>query len=128
MPDANFQPGETFSIHFVWQIPDGDFVRAVFTAEVEALDAQLDRYLLRLTGLRAGRQEDSRGEVRKKEELSRDYWAMVGALIGKRVYLAYEVDDGRPIRLRLDTLTQQHSFFTRLDKAADSEQEGGDTR
>lgn len=128
MPDANFQPGETFSIHFVWQIPDGDFVRAVFTAEVEALDAQLDRYLLRLKGLRAGRQEDSRGKVRKKEELSRDYWAMVGALIGKRVYLAYEVDDGRPIRLRLDTLTQEHSFFTRLDKAADSEQEGGDTR
>jgi hypothetical protein len=41
---------------------------------------------------------------------------MVGELIGKRVYLAFEVDDGRPIRLRLDTLTQEHSFFTRLDE------------
>lgn len=115
MFEAEYRPGDTFPIQFVWQLPDGDFVRAVFDAEVLALDSQLDRYLLRLTGLRAGRQEDARGEMRPKESYSRTYWAMVGALIGKRVYLAYEVQDGRPIRLRLDTLTQDHAFFTRLD-------------
>lgn len=115
MPVANHDVGESFPIQFVWQLPDGDFVRAVFGASVLALDAQLDRYLLKLEDLEAGRQERSNGEARSKDEFSRPYWAMVGALIGKRVYLAYEVDDGRPIRLRLDTLTQEHSFFTRLD-------------
>ncbi|HZD11240.1 MAG TPA: hypothetical protein VE553_07845 [Candidatus Binatia bacterium] len=115
MPIANYQRGEEFPVQFVWQLPDGDYVRAIFRAQVLALDSRLDRYLLRLAELEAGRQEDSAGKARAKDELSREYWAMVGALTGKRVYLAYEVDDGRPIRLRLDTLTQEHSFFTRLD-------------
>lgn len=115
MPEATYAPGDTFAVQFVWQLPDGDFIRAIFESRVEALDEQLDRYLLRLTGLRAGRQENERGEPRAKEEFSTEYWRMVGSLIDKRVYLAYEVQDGRPIRLRLDTLTQEHSFFTRLD-------------
>lgn len=115
MPDANYQPGESFPLQFVWELPDGDFVRAVFTAEVLAHDLTLDRYLLRLSELKAGRQETPTGEMRPRDDMSRDYWAMVGALIGKRVYLAFEVDDGRPLKLRLDTLTQEHSFFTRLD-------------
>lgn len=116
MPVANYEPGESFAIQFVWQLPDGDFIRAIFEAEVEAHDFQLDRYLLRLADLKAGRQEDERGEMRPRDELSKQYWAMVGELIGKRVYLAFEVDDGRPLRLRLDTLTQEHHFFTRLDE------------
>lgn len=115
MPIANYEPGEAFPVHFVWELPDGDYVRAIFEAEVEELDFSLDRYLLRLRDLKAGRQETPSGEMRPKEELSRPYWAMVGALIGKRVHLAFEVDDGRPIKLRLDTLTQEHRFFTRLD-------------
>lgn len=115
MPVANYDIGEAFAVQFVWQLPDGDFVRAIFRARVEALDKGLDRYLLRLEDLEAGRQEQPDGETRAKEALAKEYWGMVGALIGKRVYLAYEVDDGRPIRLRLDTLTQEHSFFTRLE-------------
>ena len=118
MPDANYQPGESFPIQFVWELPDGDYVRAIFRAEVEKLDFSLDRYLVRLAELEAGRQENEAGEMRPKEQLSRAYWRMVGELVGKRVYLAYEVDDGRPIKLRLDTLTQEHSFFTRLDDDA----------
>lgn len=116
MPVANHQPGDQFDIQFVWQLPDGDFIRAIFSMQVLALDEQLDRYLLQIGELKAGRQEDPTGEMRPVEALSKEYWAMVGALVGKRVYLAYEVDDGRPIRLRLDTLTLEHSFFTRLDE------------
>lgn len=116
MPVANYQPGESFPIQFVWELPDGDYVRAIFEAEVEAHDFTLDRYLLRLAALKAGRQETPTGEMRPKEELSGTYWRMVGDLVGKRVYLAFEVDDGRPLKLRLDTLTQVHSFFTRLDE------------
>jgi len=115
MPVANFQPGDHFPIQFVWQLPNGDYIRAIFRANVLELDARLDRYLLKLEKLQAGRQESSSGAQRPKEMLSYKYWRMVGDLIGKRVYLAYEVEDGRPIRLRLDTLTQEHSFFTRLD-------------
>ncbi len=116
MPDANFQPGDSFPLHFVWQLPEGDFVRAVFRAEVIAHDLSLDRYLLRLAELLAGRQESPQGKVRAREEWALPYWQMVTDLIDKKVYLAFEVDDGRPIRLRLDTLTQEHRFFTRLDK------------
>ena len=112
---ANYQPGDAFPVHFVWELPDGDYVRAIFEAEVEKLDFRLDRYLLRLRDLKAGRQETPSGEMRPKEELSLNYWAMVRDLIGKRVHLAFEADDGRPIKLRLDTLTQEHRFFTRLD-------------
>lgn len=119
MPVNNYSPGEQFPVQFVWQIPDGDFIRAIFEAEVLELDFRLDRYLLRLKELKAGRQELPTGEMRGKEELSRDFWAMVGDLLGRRVYLAFEVDDGRPIRLRLDTLTLEHSFFTRLDDRPD---------
>ena len=99
----------------MWQLPDGDFVRAIFEAEVLALDASLDRYLLLLKRLMAGRQERSDGEARPASELSRPYWEMVAGVVGKRVYLAYEVEDGRPIRLRLTTLTGEHTLFSRLD-------------
>ena len=115
MPVANYEPGESFSLHFVWQLPDGDFVRAVLRAEVLAHDLSLDRYLLRLAELLAGRQESPTGEWRPREGWALPYWQMVTALINKKVYLAFEVDDGRPIRLRLDTLTQENRFFTRLD-------------
>lgn len=115
MIEARYNVGDSFPIHFVWQLPDGDFVRAVYRAEVLAHDLSLDRYLLRLAEMLAGRQETPQGEMRPKEAMALPYWKMVAALIGKRVYLAFEVDDGRPIRLRLDTLTQEHRFFTRLD-------------
>jgi len=93
---------------------------------VLAHDLSLDRYLLRLAELLSGRQETPQGEMRPKEELALPYWKMVTALIGKRVYLAFEVDDGRPILLRLDTLTQEHRFFTRLDDepAPDQDEQG----
>ena len=112
---ARYSPGESFPLHFVWQLPDGDYVRAVFRTEVLAHDLSLDRYLLRLTELIVGRQESPSGDMRPKEEMALPYWKMVMALLGKRVYLAFEVDDGRPILLRLDTLTLEHRFFTRLD-------------
>lgn len=118
MIEAHYAVGDSFPIHFVWQLPDGDYVRAVFRAEVLAHDLSLDRYLLRLAELVAGRQETPQGEMRPKDEMARPYWKMVTALVGKRVYLAFEVDDGRPILLRLDTLTQEHRFFTRLDDEA----------
>ena len=120
MPDHNYERGDSFPVQFVWQIPDGDFIRAIFEAQVLALDFRLDRYRLRLTGLKAGRQEAPSGAMRARNELSREYWAMVGRLVGREILLAFEVDDGRPVRLRLDTLTLEHSFFTRLDGEADS--------
>jgi hypothetical protein len=118
MPEANHQPGEAFIVQFVWQIPDGDFIRALFVAEVLARDERLDRYRLRLREWKAGRQETPAGAPRPAEEAAKDYWAMVQRLTGRQIYLAYEVEDGWPIRLRLDTLTGEHTFFSRLDDAA----------
>ena len=51
MPDANHTTGDTFPIQFVWQLPDGDFLRAVFAAHVEALRVEAARRLLETTDL-----------------------------------------------------------------------------
>jgi hypothetical protein len=115
MTQPTYQPGRTFSLQLVWQLPDGDFLRAIFEAEVLALDPSLDRYLLRLQRLVAGRQEAPDGTPRAEAELSSDYWPLVGRIIGKKIHIAYEAADGRPLRLRLATLTGEHTFFTRLD-------------
>lgn len=115
MPAANHRPGENITVQFVWQLPDGDFIRALFTAEVLALDERLDRYLIQLQKWEAGRQESPAGDPRPAAEAAKEYWALVQSLTGRRLYLAYEVEDGRPLRLRLDTLTGEHTFFTRLE-------------
>ena len=115
MTQPTYQPGQSFSIQLVWQVPEGDFLRAILEVEVLALDPMLDRYLLRLQRLVAGRQETPEGIARPEAELSKEYWALVGRIIGKKIHLAYEADDGRPLRLRFATLTGEHTLFSRLD-------------
>lgn len=113
---AQYQRGDDFPLQLIWQLPDGDYLRAVFRARVTDHDHPLDRYIVRLEALVAGRQEASDGRTRSTEALSRDYWARVGAIIGRRIHLAYEAADGRPLQLRLATLTGDHTFFFRLDE------------
>jgi hypothetical protein len=49
------------------------------------------------------------------KESSPSYWQLVAELVGRRISLSYEAGDGRPLWLRLETLTGEHSFFSRLD-------------
>jgi hypothetical protein len=79
----------------------------VFTAVVLELQPAADKYVVRLGELMAGRQESATGEMRSPEALTRAYWQLVGRLQRRRVTLAYESDDGRPLHLRLATLTRQ---------------------
>jgi hypothetical protein len=116
MPDANFEVGQSFNVQFVWQIPAGDFLRAIFKADVLTLDSVSGKYVVLLEEFLAGRQEDAHGEMRPGEEVTREYWAMVAELAGRRISLAYEADDGRPLWLRLETLTGEHNFFSRLNE------------
>jgi hypothetical protein len=116
MPDANFEEGQSFRVQFVWQIPAGDFLRAIFKVDVLTLDPVSGKYIVLLEKLLAGRQEDKDGEMRSIEEVTREYWAMVAGLTGRRISLAYEADDGRPLWLRLETLTGEHNFFSRLNE------------
>ncbi len=115
MIEAQHNAGDSFTVQLVWRLPDDDFIRALFEARVLALDAGLDRYLLRLERLVAGRQEMPDGRPRQMESLEGEYWQLVLGLVGKKIYLAYEVEDGRPLLLRLVTLTGEHTFFSRLD-------------
>jgi hypothetical protein len=108
--------GDTMRVHFVWRQPEGDFLRAVFEAEVLHLDATSEKYVLRLIRLAAARQESPDGEGRGRDSLSREDWARVVELVGKRITLAYEVQDGRPLWLRWSTLTGEHNFFRRLNE------------
>lgn len=115
MTEPQYGVGETFSVQFVWRIPDGDFLRAVFEAEVLYLDEAVGKYVLKLGKFTAARQEEADGSTKAVEELHREYWTLVAALSGRSISLAFEADDTRPLWLRLETLTGEHDFFTRLD-------------
>jgi hypothetical protein len=114
MPVANYEIGQSFDVQFAWKIPNGDYVRAVFRAAVEDLVPRADKYVVTLTELVAGRQESSEGEMRQAEERSAEYWLLVGQIVGRKVTLAFEADDGRALHLRLATLTGEHDFFNRF--------------
>lgn len=116
MPEANYQVGEIFRVQFVWRIPNGDFLRAIFTAEVLLQDDVSDKYVVRLLEFVSGRQEAPDGSARPLENVARDYWALVNQLEGRKISLAFEADDGRPLWLRLETLTGEHNFFRRLNE------------
>jgi hypothetical protein len=116
MPTANYQKGESFSVQFVWRLPSEDYIRAVFAADVVDIVPAADKYIVRLRELVAGRQESTSGEMRPVAALTQEYWALVGRLQGRRVTIAFESDDGRPLHLRLETLTGEHNFFFRFDK------------
>ncbi len=102
-------------MQFVWKLPDGDFIRAVFRAVVLDTIPAADKYLVRLEELLAGRQETKDGNMRPKEEMTLPYWVMVREIIGNQVSLAYESADGRPLHMRLSTLTGEHDFFSRYN-------------
>ena len=123
MIHANHQIGEHFNIQFVWQLPNkedfsskGDFIRVIMKADVLDTDPTADKYIVRLSELVAGRQESAHGEPRQPAELTKEYWAMVGRIVGTKIIIAYEAEDGRPLHLRLATLTGEHTFFHRFEE------------
>ena len=116
MPEAHFEVGEFFRTQFVWRLPSRDFLRAIFEVEILQVDQLSEKYVVKLGKFSAGRQETSEGEIRSIEETNKDYWAMVDALSGKMVSLAFEADDGRTLWLRFETLTGEHNFFHRLNR------------
>jgi hypothetical protein len=117
MPEAHHQVGETFVLQFAWHLPDGDYIRAVFPAEVLDHVPAADKYVVRLGDLQAGRQEDADGVLRPTEAFSKEYWALVGGLAGRKMTIAYEADDGHAVHLRLATLTGEHNYFSRYEDA-----------
>jgi hypothetical protein len=117
MPQAGHKVGESFPVQFAWRLPDGDYIRAVFQAEVLEMVPAADKYIVRLNELIAGRQESAEGEMRPPEAFSQHYWALVGRIVGNKVTIAYEVEDGRALHMRLATLTGEHNFFTRFAEA-----------
>jgi hypothetical protein len=116
MPAPHYQKGDSFPVQFVWRLPDGDTIRALFTVEVLALVPAADKYIVRLQELTAGRQESADGVTRPVADLTREYWQLVGRLQDRRITIAFEAVDGRPLHLRLATLTGEHDFFFRFDK------------
>ncbi|MCA9977439.1 MAG: hypothetical protein KC413_16890 [Anaerolineales bacterium] len=120
MSTANYNIGETFAAQFAWRLPDGDYLRAVFEAEILDLVPPAEKYVVRLNKLIAGRQEDENGRLRPTETFTKEYWALVGKLIGRKITVAYEIDDGRALHMRLETLTGEHNYFYRYSMAEDT--------
>lgn len=117
MPIAHVEVGESFPLQFAWHLPSGDYIRAVFDAEVLGLVPEADKYIVRLNKLLAGRQEDSEGELVPADAFSQEYWSLVDGLSGRKITIAYEADDSRAIHMRLATLTGEHNFFSRYEDA-----------
>lgn len=117
------QIGDTFLIQFVWTLPDGDFIRALFKAEVLDIIEAAEKYMVCLTELAVGSQETSEGHGRDKEEFNKPYWKLVVNCIGQRVTVAWEAADGRPLHMRLATLTGEHDFFSRYQHNQDQQQD-----
>lgn len=116
MTEASYDVGENFRVHFVWKLPSEDYLRAIYEVEVLHLDGISNKYVIRLTDFLAGRQESTEGEMRRLEEISREYWSLAADLEGRKISIAYEADDGRPLWLRLETLAGEHNFFRRLNE------------
>ncbi len=117
MPEAHHQPGQSFSLQFAWRLPEGEYLRAIFQADVLDLVPGADKYIIRLARFLAGREDDAEGQVKPLDELAGKYWDLVRGLAGRTITIAYEADDGRPLYLRLATLTGEHNFFTRYEDA-----------
>jgi len=117
IPTAHFEVEDSFPLQFAWRLPQGDYIRAVFQADILDLVPQADKYVVRLHKLLAARQEDKDGQLRPQEQFSQEYWRLVTSLVGRKLTIAYEADDSRAIHMRLATLTGEHNFFTRYEDA-----------
>ena len=109
----DYQPGEAFMVQFVWKLPAEGFVRARFEAEVLSIDDKALRYFVWLRKFAGGWEESPMGEPLPREQASWAYWQRVEQIEGSRVNLAFAAADGRPLRLRLETLTGEHPFFSK---------------
>ncbi|MCA9971518.1 MAG: hypothetical protein KC425_14945 [Anaerolineales bacterium] len=114
--------GESFPAQFAWRLPDGDYIRAVFQADVLDLVPPAEKYVVRLSELLAGRQEDPDGNLRPTADFDQAHWALVGRLVGRKITVAYEIEDGRALHMRLETLTGEHNYFFRYEMAEDTAQ------
>lgn len=117
MPEAHFQPGQSFAVQFAWRTAEGEYLRAAYQADVLELVPGADKYVVRLSRFLGGREDDAAGQVKPLAALEGEYWELAGGLEGRTITLAYEADDGRPLYLRLATLTGEHNFFTRYEDA-----------
>ena len=115
--------GDTFKVHFVWKLPDEDYARALFEAKIIEIQPREDRYLVILDNLLGARQEAADGTTRTREQMRTPTWARIMSFIGRKVQLAYESADGRPLYMRYTTLTGANKFFDRFVEkpAADDE-------
>lgn len=118
MPEAQYEPGQSFTLQFAWRLPEGDYLRAIFQADIRELVPAADKYVVHLSRFLAGREDDVDGNVKPLDSLEGPYWDMVRDLAGRTITIAYEAADGRPLYLRLATLTGEHNFFTRYEDAA----------
>ena len=113
MPSPTKNIDEIIRLQFVWKLPDRSYLRTIFDARITGLDTVQERYIVHLKALIASKEEDESGVLKPLDQWSLSYWDLVQNLINKYAAVAYEAADGRPLLLRISTLTLEHSFFTK---------------
>ncbi len=99
------QPGDTFSLHAAWRLPDNHRLRVTFAARVEALERDKNRLRCRLLSVQAA------GGTQPEENVPPHYLQRIMALVGKRAWVPLVALEGTVLPLRLATLTGEHPFF-----------------
>jgi hypothetical protein len=98
-------PGDIFSLHLGWQLPDGNRLQVTFESKVEALELDKNRMCCQLLRVQAA------SGNRPEEEVEAAYFEQVMELIGKRALVPMDALEGIVLPLRLATLTGEHRFF-----------------
>ena len=111
--DAQLGVGDSYRLHFVWKLPDYDYIRAIYAVTVRSVDTYEERYVVTLDALVGGRQERPDGSMRPQEEITQELWQRVIGFVGNKVRVPYESTDGRPLHMRYPTLIGEHNFFER---------------
>ena len=81
--NPNLTVGDTFKVHFVWKLPEDEYARALFEAEIIEVQPREDRYLVILREMIGGRQELPDGTLRTREEMPTRYWRRIVGFIGR---------------------------------------------
>ena len=111
-----FKIGDSYKIHYVWRLPNDDYIRALFKVTVVEVDLFEERYLARIDALEGAVQEAPDGSRRPAEEMDKVLWRNVLSFVGNLIRVPYESADGRPLHIKYPTLTGEHDYFTKHNR------------
>ena len=116
MPEAHYQPGQSFSLQFAWRLPNGDYLRHL--SGHRSRSRARSRQIRHSSGALFGRPEDEAdGRVKPLDELKGEYWTLVRELSGRTSQSPATRRMTAPALSTTGDTDREHNFFTRYEDA-----------